>query len=274
MPPAGVPGGLPSQLQKLTCLDVTYNLPVQCDPAEQFQLLSSLTALQDLRVEGGVGLTSVPSFTANVAKVLLGDLNGITTGHLSGVQHLSQLTSLSFKCPGLEFRAADTHNWAHKLTTLERLSLSHGSVQADALAAFTQLRALKVSEVKREAILDSLLLAVSGLPQLTELRIRIEHLAVPPPTSAASTALTVGTNQCSLQLGIGKFPGTNIPAGCDMFTPGMMYPHMRKMDLCHDGIDGMSPIRRMRPVSSSCATAALIWGTWRSLCPMALHMQP
>jgi hypothetical protein len=73
------------------------------------------------------------------------------------------------------------------------------------------------------------------MPQLTELCIKIDRFAVPPLTTAACTALTVRTNLCSLQLGIIEFPGTTVPAGCDLFTPGTVYPHLRRINLCYDG---------------------------------------
>jgi hypothetical protein len=49
LPPDGVPGGLPSQLSKLTYLSVEYTRG--CADAAQFRHLSSLTALRDLSVK-------------------------------------------------------------------------------------------------------------------------------------------------------------------------------------------------------------------------------
>jgi hypothetical protein len=49
IPCSGVPGGFPAQLSKLTCLDVWYTST--CDLAEQFQHLSTFTALQELAVD-------------------------------------------------------------------------------------------------------------------------------------------------------------------------------------------------------------------------------
>jgi hypothetical protein len=109
-------------------------------------------------------------------------------------------------------------------------------VHADALAAFTELRVLSVWGMKRQATLDSLLIAVSGLPQLTELSIRIDILSVRPSRpSAACTALQVSTNLRSLQLGVAEFSGATGPRGFDLFTPGTVYPHLRQIDLCYDG---------------------------------------
>jgi hypothetical protein len=128
MPPAGVPGGLPSQLQKLTRLDVSYKLPVQCDTAEQFQHLSSLTALQDLTVDGRMGMSAgIGAFMEQMGGLMLGIgsvSGGITPSHLAGIQQLSQLTSLELSCTGLDFDADRTRSWAHRLTALQKLSLS------------------------------------------------------------------------------------------------------------------------------------------------------
>jgi hypothetical protein len=75
LPSDGVPGGLPSQLVKPTCLDVAY-MDV-CDGAGQLQHLSSLTALQQLSV---------------ASRALVAD-------DLSGLQDLFQLTGLKLAKP-------------------------------------------------------------------------------------------------------------------------------------------------------------------------------
>jgi hypothetical protein len=241
LPSGGIPGGLPSQLQKLTCLKLSDRMVSGFDAAEQFQHLGSLTALQNLSIAGyltdEVGL---------IIQASLGNFTPISPSNLAGIQHLSQLTSLQLNCPGLKFSAAGTNSWA-RLTALQKLSLAECAVEADALAAFTQLRALSVYEVQRSASLEGLLLAVSGMPQLTELCLAIQRLTVPPTRSGACTALTIGPNLCSLQMGIAKFPGTTVPAGCDLFTPGTVYPHMRLIDLCYDG-GQVNYLKRM-PVS-------------------------
>jgi hypothetical protein len=247
MPPDGMPGGLPSQLQKLTSLRVEYSLPMQSDLAEQFQHLSSLTALQDLAVKGAMGLSAGIEGLLDAGHLLmLGTFPGISTSHLTGIQHLSQLTSLELECQGLQFSAASTRGWVHSLAALERLSLTQCVVHANTLAAFTQLRALSVWELIRRAPVDGLLLAVSGLPHLTELTIRMDQLAAHSASQAACTALTAGTNLCSLQLGIGEYLYIADFAGFDLFTPGTVYPHMRLIDLCYDR--GQSVTRRP-PVS-------------------------
>jgi hypothetical protein len=170
------------------------------------------------------------------------------------------LTSLQLKCPGLEFTAAGTHSWA-SLPALKKLSLAQCSVHADALAAFTQLQALSVDEVKRTSSLEGLLLAVSGLTQLTELCIKIEQLGVSSPPSAACTALTVGTKLCALQLAIAKHPGTTIPAGCDLFTPGTVYPAcaLSTLRVLVTMTLHSSGCLLASSSCSSCAAAALLW---------------
>jgi hypothetical protein len=66
----GIPGGVPSQLVGLTCLELVLELG--CRPAEQLQHISSLTALQRLLI------TSMD----------------MTSGDMIGIQLLSQLTGL------------------------------------------------------------------------------------------------------------------------------------------------------------------------------------
>jgi hypothetical protein len=71
-------GGLPSQLHKLTCLQVSYNLPMRVGgAAEQFQHLSSLTALQDLRVKGVMFFShQIMAFMGDAVYGLLGTHTG------------------------------------------------------------------------------------------------------------------------------------------------------------------------------------------------------
>jgi hypothetical protein len=279
MPSAGVPNGLPSQLQKLTCLDVSYSLPVQCDTAEQFQHLSSLTALQDLKVDGRMGMSAgLEAFFDQVEDLMLGPgafASGFTTSHLAGTQHVHQLTSLELNCTGLDFNADSTRSWANRLTALQKLSLSQGDVQADAIAAFTQLRALSIWELQRHTPLDGLLLAVSGLAELTELSIKIDHVEVPPSTAAACTALTVGTNLCILQLGVDISPST-APAGFDMLTAGALYPNLRAVDLSYGGdqpfLGKRMPVsgRQLKQLCSCCpAIESLAFAISRKFPPAA-----
>jgi hypothetical protein len=190
----GLPGGLPSQLTKLTRLHVMYSRVDSCSLAEQLQHLSSLTALRDLTV-------GCNDYRA-----------AVSSDDLSGLQRLPLLTRLSLSCHGMPFSTASTRSWG--LTALEAVSLSGCTMQPDALAAFTQLRALSLQDILTEGC-EALLLAVSLLPHLTELCIAaVRCTRAPPPAAAACTALTLGTNLCALQLGLEH---TVFPYGCDLF---------------------------------------------------------
>jgi hypothetical protein len=120
--PVGVPGGFPSQLVKLTQLHVSY-----CKFAsdDQFQHVSSLTALQELSVDS-CRMTNV--------------------GELSGIQHLTQLTNLRISASSINFDTNNTSNWSH-LTALQSLTLNC-YVQPAALTAFTQLKNLALHGVR------------------------------------------------------------------------------------------------------------------------------
>jgi hypothetical protein len=105
LPTEGVPGGVPSQLCRLTNLSVMYHHRAT-DTAEQLQHLSSLTALQDL---------SLSVFNAAAET-------------LSGIQHLSRLTGIDLESniyprdlyDALEFSTASTRSWG-QLTALQSL---------------------------------------------------------------------------------------------------------------------------------------------------------
>jgi hypothetical protein len=58
LPNYGLPGGIPSELSKLTCLDVSNRHGFHA--AKQFQHLNSLTALQELKIESFEGLEELP----------------------------------------------------------------------------------------------------------------------------------------------------------------------------------------------------------------------
>jgi hypothetical protein len=118
----GVPGGLPSQLAKLTCLKVDYYYG-GCNTAQQFQHLSSLTALQQLSVSASN--------------------SSLTAEHLSGMQYLEQLPSLQLQSDSMSFDQRSTSSWTH-LTALERLALEQCSVEPKALAHLPQLRSLSL----------------------------------------------------------------------------------------------------------------------------------
>jgi hypothetical protein len=126
----GVPGGWPSELTQLTRLHAHYIHTRDVDIAQQFQHLSCLTALQELAGSPEPGQSSLP-----------------------GMQHLSQLTSLTLHQtgdsdrPGLELSTAITHSWACR-TALQELALMGCAVQSEALTAFSQLQSLCLSSVK------------------------------------------------------------------------------------------------------------------------------
>jgi hypothetical protein len=235
--PVGLPGCLPSQLQKLRRLHLAYRY-IEFDVTEQFQHLSSLTALQDITFKSDDDL-----------------LSGRRGAGLGGMQQLSRLTRLDLSCPLQDFSTASTNSWAHRLTALERLSVSCCAIQPEALGAFTQLRVLSVSGARVTAPLDELLLAASKLSQLTMLCIVGPRCTAVPqeplPATAASTALAFSTNLCSLQLGL---VDACAPGGCDLFRPGVVYPHLRLIDLQHEA--PFPPMRisgqQLQQLCSSC----------------------
>jgi hypothetical protein len=214
LPDCALPGGLPSQLVKLTCLEVAYHHT--CDIAEQFRHLSSLTALQQLSV----------------------DSSTLITGHLSGMKNLSQLTGLQLEAPALNFSTTSTQSWAC-MTALQSLTLKDCKLQPAALSKLTQLKALSLLSVRSlaGASLDQLLTALSQVTLLMELSFQPNTLAeswAPFPTAAAAfTALTASTHLCSLQLGLWK--DDEIPADYVVLGPAAVYPHMREVNW-HDSM--------------------------------------
>jgi hypothetical protein len=144
VPRSALPGGFPLQLVRLTSLDISYDSG--CDTAEQFQHLSSLTALQQLSVH------------------CCGNLDA---DHLWGLQQLSQLTGLQLDARGLFFNTTSTQSWAC-LTALQSLALRCCSVQPEALAGLTQMRSL-LEHVQHLAAPEQLMNAVSQLSLLTQL---------------------------------------------------------------------------------------------------------
>jgi hypothetical protein len=107
LPDDGIPGGLLSQLAKLTCLDLTYQ--GDCDAADQLQHLSSLPALQELSLR----------WDHQVAEIV------------SAILHLSQLTCLKLDLLFLDFETFSTSSWT-SLTALQRLELARGQLQPEA----------------------------------------------------------------------------------------------------------------------------------------------
>jgi hypothetical protein len=239
------PGGVPSQLTKLTFLHLNYGRTV--DAAGPLQHFSTFTALQEVEVECSMYGT--------------GDM----TGDLLGIAHLSKLTRLAFTSSSMNLATMSTYNWT-QLTALESLELQGCGVQPAALAAFTQLRALRLSRAKATegASLQELVAVVSKLVRLTELHASL-HGSLPEEEQAeeeqeqeeqeqeegggsedeeeqeeeeeeleeapaAFTALTASTNLRELHITL--FGHT--PRKCVLFGPDSVCPHLRLIDLDHE----------------------------------------
>jgi hypothetical protein len=234
LPAEGIPGGIPSQLSKLTCLDISDMS--SAGAAEQFQHLSSLTALQQLSVE----------------------CYRCDAGHLSGIAELSQLSSLALS--RMQLNTSNTHSWTH-LPALQKLALTHCAVQPDALKAFTQLRALSLdlAQYPHGSSLTDLLGAVSKLTLLTELLVQ-PRIAEPlaDDVAAAFTALTASTNLHTLKVGM---PFKDSPEGFSVFKPGAaVYPHLRVLDLRYANNGGGAPFgaQQLQQLCSCCPAAEVL----------------
>jgi hypothetical protein len=247
LPSFGVPGGLPSQLQKLTCLRVCYT--TACDVAEQLQHLRALTALKEFRFRG-VDCNHPLARTALAHK-------------LSGVGSLPQLTSLGLDAP-LHFSTSSTNGWAC-LTVLQSLRLAGCSVEPEALAAFTQLRALSLQSVRpcSGAPVAPLLNAVSKLTLLTQLDMGLSEAAREHPPAAAFTALTASTNLCSLRLSSSVMTMRvssvvwlqGVLQDWVLLQPGWIYPHLRHIDLQCERLSGVVLSEQQLQVLCSCCPA-------------------
>jgi hypothetical protein len=225
LPCDGVPGGVPSQLTKLTRLHLAYRMRIddwdydgqreERDPAAQFQALSSLRALRELYVSS--------------------DENRPTEG-LSGVQQLPLLTSLELRIPGLKF--SSKYSWVRSLTALEELRLKSCKIEAEAVARHTQLQLVSLDECDHPARLKDVLNAMSQLTLLTQLRVKTTGLGSGRDLHAAAfTALTASTNLCTLQLSL--YPA-DMPRIWTLFRPGSqaVYPHLRVIDLTFANVIG------------------------------------
>jgi hypothetical protein len=240
-PLSALPDGLPSQLTKLTSLRVNYtNKAAEITAASGlFKHLGSLTALQSLDITW--------SSTEGLGQAW------------SGIGDLSRLTRLELKSatPALPFTAASIRSWT-ELTALESLTLHGCAVQPAALAAFTQLRALRSVNAQPlpNAKPQDLVSAVSELQLLTDL-----HAAwlVPKrhqvPELDAFTALTVSTDLRSLQVtqlpSDRKFYGGTV----QLFKPDMLYPHLQLIDLAHTGSSNLRLSRAQLELLCSCCPA-------------------
>jgi hypothetical protein len=212
IPNQGLPGGVPPQLSALTCLDVHYSHGY--DAADQFQHLSSLTALRELSVSS----------------------SDLVADTLSGLQQLSKLTMLQVSSHAMNLSASSTDTWAC-MTVLQSLDLNYCSVQPEVISSLTQLRALSLLFVNfwgsSSMSMDDALAAVSQLSLLTSLlfdpRAPGAGLALPP--AAAFTALTASSYLCSLDLSLSA---QHAPDGCVLFRPGTWYPHLQSIKICPD----------------------------------------
>jgi hypothetical protein len=222
-------GGVPSQLVKLTHLDLGYICLEEGGETQQLQHLSCLTALRELSIKCEHAYTK----------------RGLGAGNVPGIERLSQLTYFKLKSNAVaESFAMDlsnsnsSHSWTHQ-TALQSLSLEDCMVQPKALGGCTQLRALSLKRVKTslDASLQGLFDAVAKLSRLTELNINhpdfsgglAPGLAAPPPPVASFTALTASSKLCSLRL---EFWDDHVPEGFGvLFRPGALYPHMRLLEL-------------------------------------------
>lgn len=249
LPVGGIPGGVPSQLTKLTALHLQYShtapfvprTPGQTGPIiiqagsnipeapEQLKHLSSLTALQHLAFEE----------------------DHMVADDLSGLQHLSQLTHLRLASYCLWLSSDGTRSWAC-LSALQSLSLEKCRVQPGWLATLTQLQSLSLRKMKigREGEYTELLAAVSALTLLTALVFvegYLERSSLPP--AEAFTALTASTNLCSLQLLMDL-------EGCVIFEQGCLHPDLRVVNL-HAVEFGVGPVmpatvQQLESMCSSC----------------------
>jgi hypothetical protein len=256
---------VPSQLVQLTCLQLAFD-DYRNDFAQQFQHLSSLTALQQLSVTCRSRPINVPP------------------GTLMGIQHLSQLTSLQLwfnnrgryhAVPG-----SSMQGWT-SLTALQKLSLCSFRLPTHMLSELTKLRdlylhALCLDGAGGQATPLSEVLGV--LPQLSlltalDLFSRAADLqGTQPPAAAAFTALAANTNLCSLRVHLSH---AQAPQWCVVFRPGVVYPHLQEVSLKIDVPNSPAPVQ---PLSDDelrqlvCANTAMPMGRrqlqrLRSCCP-------
>jgi hypothetical protein len=125
--------------------------------ADEFQHLSRMTALRELAV-------SCPR---------------VQTDHLSGLQHLSQLTNLYLHGKKLAITSNNIQGCAC-LTGLQRLTLTGCDLQPGALTDFTQLRSLTLKPGKVSEM-EQVLAAASELILLTDLVLQPRDPQQPDP---------------------------------------------------------------------------------------------
>jgi hypothetical protein len=177
---------------------------------------------------------------------------------LSGIQQLSNLTSLALNSMDVSFDTYSTSSYATRLTGLQKLELCNCALEPEVLEDITQLQALALFHCKppgyvtqlwrlqseTEAQLpfqEGVLAAVSKMALLTELHVSLSdtfprrsqmHGHVPDPSAPVFTALTASTNLCSLQSHL-AVPEHALRCGSEaiLFTPGIVYPNLRQIKL-------------------------------------------
>lgn len=229
-----LPGGLPSQLVKLTvlCLSLRglYSAP------GQFKHLSSLTALQLFEVQ---------------------NYNWDLASDLPGIAHLPQLRGLGLESRFMALSTTSTHNWTCR-TRLEVLGVKQCIVQPQALAAFTNLRVLHWNDASPTAPAVQLLGALAQLQQLTELVFVGNKLWAQQPPTTGYTAFTASTNLCVLQLRIDWLcftPDADEPPA--LFKPGSVYPHLHSILLQYKADNNLNTLLdelRLQQLCSCCPT--------------------
>jgi hypothetical protein len=252
--PGSLSNSLPSQLQKLTRLAVSY--ADRCDASTHFQHLSSLTALQHV---------SLRCRCRHEA--------GYVHGIANQLQHLSHLTELVLSHFHLQ-PTRSTHTWAH-FTALESVTLSDCVVQPQTLAALTTLRSLTLGAVTpvEGASLGQLLLAAAKLSLLTGLDWSFQgdgaDLLVGSPPAAAFTAVTASTHLCSLKLQEWK---TVSPEGRVLFKAGPVYPHLTHVTLADALCTDVTAVneQQLQQLCSCCpAVKSLAFELWTAATPAA-----
>lgn len=208
----GVPGGLPSQLDKLTALHIMTQDGM--DATTHFQHFSSFTARQELDIT----------------------CNTVLTGDLRGIGQLGQLRSLELICQEsntTQFNTDNTRSWS-QLTALESLCMSGCAVHPDGLMGCTQLQELAMEfNATLDTPVETVLAAVSKLTLLTELDISINDRLSPVIPVASSAALTASTNLCVLRL---SWTGGLYTSDSELFRPGTVHPQLHTTSLLQDDL--------------------------------------
>jgi hypothetical protein len=175
---AQLPAGLPTQLSKLTCLDVSLAMHGWDAAAVQLRSYSRLTTLQQLTL---------------ACDCHWYDDDGALE---DSIAQLSQLTSLELVTQGKEYDSTAAKAWA-RLPALHRLALKSCAVDPGALAELTQLRALTLDTMNISSWrLADLLADVSHLTLLTQLSLEVLDTGDEEesfPHASAFTALTAST---------------------------------------------------------------------------------